>query len=209
MGAKGAEIGVPAKIAFSGNTAHRTVRDAMLSTMARNVIKPDTSWKWANKNRVRYAYRHKPAKYPGNEPDEADQSNDPVFGRYALKATEHAWITSRQIEMLRRIMVEACGRRCKFYLRLYPYQVHTQRFAESRRGVGKGKYEYWVAAVKPDFILFELDGVPEETARLAFRKAAASNHLRFKCKIVVKEDVPSRFEMDPEFQPDFQPGLRA
>lgn len=165
-----------------------------MSTLTRNVIKPTNKLAWKVRPKAKHAYRMTPAKYL-NEPEEADQSNDPVFGRYALAATEHAWITSRQIEMLRRIIVEACGRRGKFFLRLYPTKVYTRRIAESRRGVGKGKYEYWVAAVKPDFILFELDGVPEETARLAYRKAASSNHLRFKCKIVVKEDVPSRFEI--------------
>jgi len=141
-----------------------------------------------------------------NEPEEADQSNDAVFGRYGLAATEHAWITSRQLEMIRRILAEACGRRGKIFLRLYPHQVNNQRFAQSRRGVGKGLFEYWVAAVQPDFIIFELDGVPEEIARLAFRKAAASKHLRFKCKIVVKEDVPSRFEYrERELRPEWEP----
>jgi len=191
--AEGAVAGAPAKAAFSGTTSQRMVRDTSLSTLARNVIKPTNRWR-RGKARPQIAYRHRPAKYM-NEPEEADQSNDPVFGRYALAATEHAWITSRQIEMLRRIIVEACGRRGKFFLRLYPHQINTQRLVESRRGVGKGKYEYWVAAVTPDFILFEVDGVPEETARLAYRKAASSSHLRFKCKMVVKEDVPSRFEI--------------
>jgi len=40
-------------------------------------------------------------------------------------------------------------------------------------GKGKGPVESWVAVVRPAQVLFELDGVPEATAREALRLAAS------------------------------------
>ena len=39
-------------------------------------------------------------------------------------------------------------------------------------GKGKGNPEYWVAVVKPGRVLYEMEGVPEEIAKEAFRLAA-------------------------------------
>ena len=55
----------------------------------------------------------------------------------------------------------------------------------SRMGKGKGNPEYWVAVVKPGRVMFEIAGVPEETAREAMR--LAMHKLPVKCKFVVKE----------------------
>ena len=51
---------------------------------------------------------------------------------------------------------------------------------------GKGAPEYWVAVVKPGRVMFEIAGVPEETAREAMR--LAMHKLPIKCKFVKKED---------------------
>jgi large subunit ribosomal protein L16 len=53
-------------------------------------------------------------------------------------------------------------------------------------GSGKGSPEYWVAVVKPGRVMFEIAGVPEETAREALRLAA--NKLPIQCKFVKKEE---------------------
>ena len=38
---------------------------------------------------------------------------------------------------------------------------------------GKGSVEYWVAPIQPGRMLYEIEGVNEDTAREAFRLAAA------------------------------------
>ena len=53
-------------------------------------------------------------------------------------------------------------------------------------GSGKGTPEYWVAVVKPQRVMFEIAGVPEEIAREALR--LAMHKLPIKCKFVVRED---------------------
>jgi large subunit ribosomal protein L16 len=40
-------------------------------------------------------------------------------------------------------------------------------------GKGKGNVEYWIAKIQPGRVLYEIEGVPEEIARKAFRLAAA------------------------------------
>ena len=52
-------------------------------------------------------------------------------------------------------------------------------------GKGKGNPEGWVAVVKPGRIMFELEGVPEETAQRAMQLAAAK--LPIKTRFVVRE----------------------
>ena len=66
-----------------------------------------------------------------------------------------------------------------------PDKPITQKPAETRMGKGKGNPEGWVAVVKPGRIMFEIDGVDEETARDALRLAI--NKLPIKCKIVKRE----------------------
>ena len=60
-------------------------------------------------------------------------------------------------------------------------------------GSGKGSPEYWVAVVKPGRVMFEIGGVPEDTAREALRLAA--NKLPIKCKFVTKEETEAEFVM--------------
>ena len=55
-----------------------------------------------------------------------------------------------------------------------PDKPVTAKPAETRMGSGKGNPEKWVAVVKPNRVLFEIAGVPEEIAREALRLAAHS-----------------------------------
>lgn len=111
------------------------------------------------------------------------------FGDYAIQATEPCWLTSRQIEAARRAMTRYVRRGGKIWIRVFPDKPITMRPAETRMGSGKGNPEFWVAVVKPGRIIFEIAGVPEETAREAMR--LASFKLPFKTKIVAREQEDS------------------
>ena len=115
------------------------------------------------------------------------RGNRICFGRYALQALEPAWITARQIEAGRRAITRYARRGGKIWVRIFPDKPVTLRPTETRMGSGKGSPEYWVAVVKPGKVMFELGGVPEETAREAMRLAAAK--LPIKCKFVKKEET--------------------
>ena len=93
------------------------------------------------------------------------------FGEYGLKALEPCWITSRQIEAMRVAISRAMSRTGKMWIRIFPDKPVTKKPAETRMGKGKGPPEGWVAVVKPGRVMVELSGVPEDTAREAFRRA--------------------------------------
>ncbi|MBL0051083.1 MAG: 50S ribosomal protein L16 [Bacteroidetes bacterium] len=95
-----------------------------------------------------------------------------AFGSFALKSTERAWITSRQLEAARVAVTRFMKREGQIWIRVFPDKPITKKPAEVRMGKGKGAPEYWVAVIKPGTIMFEADGVPLATAKEAMRLAA-------------------------------------
>ena len=95
------------------------------------------------------------------------------FGTFGLKALEPDRITARQIESARRAITRAMRRTGRVWIRIFPDVPVSSKPAEVRMGSGKGAPEFWVSRVKPGRVMFELDGVPYETAREAFTLAAA------------------------------------
>jgi large subunit ribosomal protein L16 len=112
------------------------------------------------------------------------RGNKVTYGDFGLVATEPAWITANQIEAARIAMTRYIKRGGQVWIKIFPDKPITEKPAETRMGSGKGSPEYWVAVVKPGRVLFEIAGVPEETAREAMRLAA--NKLPIKCKFVAK-----------------------
>ena len=94
------------------------------------------------------------------------------FGSHALKTTEASRITNRQIEAARIAITRYMKREGKVWVLIFPDKPITSKPAEVRMGKGKGAVDHWVAVVKPGRILFEIDGVDEETAVEALRLGA-------------------------------------
>ena len=117
----------------------------------------------------------------------ATKGNTITYGSYGLIAEECAWIDSKQIEAARIAMTRSIKRGGKVYIKIFPHKPITKKPAEVRMGSGKGTPEYWVAVVKPQRVMFEIAGVPEETAKEALR--LATHKLPVKCKIVSKADL--------------------
>ncbi|HET7099266.1 MAG TPA: 50S ribosomal protein L16 [Patescibacteria group bacterium] len=107
------------------------------------------------------------------------------FGDYALKAQEVSWVTSAQIEAVRRTITHTLKRGGRVWVRIFPDKPITARPAGKRMGGGKGDISTYVAVVKPGMILFEVAGAPEEIVREAFRKGAAK--LPIDVKVVTRE----------------------
>lgn len=118
--------------------------------------------------RTRFKKAHK-----GRIHGTATRGSSVVFGAYGMKAIAPARVTARQIEASRRAMTRCLRRAGKIWIRIFPDVPVTQKAAESRQGKGKGTVEYWVCRVRPGRILFEIDGVPQHMAKLAFSLAAA------------------------------------
>jgi len=109
------------------------------------------------------------------------------FGEYGIQALESAWISANQIEAARVAITRFLKRNGKLWIRMFPDKPVTKKPAETRMGKGKGNPEYWVAVVKRGRILFELTGVPEDTAREALRLGASK--LPIKTRFVKREGV--------------------
>ncbi|RMG96392.1 MAG: 50S ribosomal protein L16 [Chloroflexi bacterium] len=109
-----------------------------------------------------------------------------LSGEFGLQALEPGWITSRQIEAVRRAVVRHMRRRGKYWIRIFPDKPVTAKPAETRMGKGKGSVDHWVAVVKPGRIVFEIAGVPADVAREALRRA--SYKLPIKTQIVSREE---------------------
>ena len=125
--------------------------------------------------------------FRGTMAGKAMRGNTIVYGEYGIVATEPCWIRSNQIEAARIAMTRHVKRGGQVWIKIFPDKPITAKPAETRMGSGKGTVEYWVAVVKPGRVLFEIAGVPEETAREALR--LASHKLPCKCKIVSKADL--------------------
>ena len=119
----------------------------------------------------------------------ANRGNKVNYGEYGLQALQPAWITSNQIEAARIAMTRYIKRGGQVWIKIFPDKPVTEKPAETRMGSGKGSPEYWVAVVKPGRVLFEIAGVPEETAREAMR--LAMHKLPIKCKFITKEEEAS------------------
>lgn len=107
-----------------------------------------------------------------------------AFGSFGLKALTDARITSNQIEAARKAMVRHSGKLAKSWIRIFPDRPITAKAAEVGMGKGKGDPKGYCVEVKPGRILFELDGISEEIAREALRKAGTK--LPVKTKFVVR-----------------------
>ena len=125
--------------------------------------------------------------FRGSMKGKALRGNKITNGEYGIVAMEPAWIKSNQIEAARFAMTRYVKRNGKVWIKIFPDKPVTAKPAETRMGSGKGSLEYWVAVVKPGRVLFEIAGVPEETAREALR--LATHKLPLKCKIVSKADL--------------------
>lgn len=118
--------------------------------------------------RVKYRNHHR-----GRRKGLATSGSTLNYGDVGLKATESAWITSRQIEAARRAMTRYARRGGRLWVRVFPDKSVTARAAETRMGKGKGAPDHWVAVVKPGRVLFEMAGIPEDTAKHALTLAAS------------------------------------
>ena len=96
-----------------------------------------------------------------------------AFGQYGLKALEPERVTARQIEAARRALTRFMKRAGRVWIRVFPDVPVSKKPIEVRMGKGKGTPELWVVRVKPGRILFEVDGIPQATAKEALTLAAA------------------------------------
>ena len=125
--------------------------------------------------------------FRGTMKGKALRGNTISNGEYGLVALEPAWIKSNQIEAARIAITRFVKRGGQVWIKIFPDKPITAKPAETRMGSGKGTVEYWVAVVKPGRVLFEIAGVPEETAKEALKLAMYK--LPIKCRVASRAEL--------------------
>lgn len=115
----------------------------------------------------------------------ATRSHYIAFGDFGLQSIGNARITSRQIESARQAMTRYIKRGGKIWIRIFPHTPVSRKPQDVKMGSGKGNPEFFVAKVKAGTVMFEMQGVSEETAREAMRLAA--HKLPVKTKFLKRE----------------------
>jgi len=133
-------------------------------------------------NRVKHRKQFK-----GRMTGAASRGTELNFGDFGLQAIGCGKLSSRQIEAARRAMTRYIKRGGKIWIRIFPDKPITKKAAETRMGSGKGAPDSWAAVVRPGRILYEMQGVKEETAREALR--LASQKLPVRTKFVMSEEI--------------------
>jgi large subunit ribosomal protein L16 len=128
--------------------------------------------------------------HKGRMKGNAQRGHRVALGSFGLKAMEPTWLTSRQIEAARVALTRHMKREGQVWIKVFPDKPVTSKPAEVRMGKGKGALDHWVAVVDPGRIMFEVDGVPMDTAKEALRLAAQK--LPIKTKFVVREDYDAQ-----------------
>jgi large subunit ribosomal protein L16 len=131
--------------------------------------------------RVKYRKQHR-----GRKKGIAKGGLEIEVGEFGLQAVEPAWVTARQIEAARRVIVREMKRRGKMWIRVFPDKPVTAKPAETRMGSGKGNVDHWVAVVKPGRVMFEVSGVAADIAKVALSQAAYK--LPMKTQVVDKQE---------------------
>ena len=120
----------------------------------------------------------------GRSKGNAQRGTTLAFGSFGLKSLETRWITARQIEAARRAIMRYLKKGGKLWVRIFPDKPVTKKGTEVGMGGGKGSVDHYVYPIKPGRIIFELEGIKEELAREAMRKA--TDKLPIKTRFIKK-----------------------
>ena len=122
----------------------------------------------------------------GRSKGNAQRGNQLAFGSFGIKSLETEWLNSRQLEAARVAVTREMQRQGQVWIRVFPDKPITKKPLDVRMGKGKGAPEGFVVPLEPGRIIFEVDGVPYETAKEALRLAAQK--LPITTKFVVRHD---------------------
>ena len=109
------------------------------------------------------------------------------FGDFGLQTLEGGWISAATIEAGRIAAQQYLRTEGKLYIRIFLDKSITSIPLETRMGKGKGEPEYWAAVVHPGTVMYEVGGVPEETAKLCFNRLA--HKMPVKCRLIRRKAI--------------------
>jgi len=111
---------------------------------------------------------------------QATRGHRVAFGDFGLQSMDYCWLSGRQIEAGRVAASRATGGSARVWIRVFPHKPVSSKPAEVRMGSGKGEVEFWAAEIKPGTVLYEIGGVTEEKAKMAFKRVAHKMPIKVK-----------------------------
>ena len=111
---------------------------------------------------------------------EATRGNRVAFGDFALQSMDYCWLAARQSEAGRVAASRSTGGAARIWIRVFPHKPVSSKPAEVRMGSGKGDVEFWAAEIKPGTVLYEIGGITEDKARVAFKRVAHKMPIKVK-----------------------------
>lgn len=127
--------------------------------------------------RVKHTKVHK-----GRLKEKANRGTVLSFGSFGLKAKESSWLKANQLESARKVMARYVQRGGKIWIRVFPDKPRTAKSSEVGMGGGRGALSHFVVPVEAGRIIFEIDGIPEASARRAL--ILCGHKLPIKTKVV-------------------------
>lgn len=116
----------------------------------------------------------------------ASRANKVDFGDFGLKTESYGWVTSQQLEAVRRVLTRYVRRGGKIWIRVFPDKPVTKKGNETPMGGGKGSPDHYVAVVKPGHVLFEMSGITLDQAKAAMKLAGYKLGLRTRFVVKMK-----------------------
>lgn len=109
--------------------------------------------------------------FKGQRPGNATRGNTLAFGEFGILALTRGWVSSRQIESARKTLTHYTSKGGRVWIRIFPDKPITKKPLDVKMGGGKGELEEYVAVIRPGLVLFEMSGIPEDSAKEAIRRA--------------------------------------
>nr|QJH88436.1 ribosomal protein L16 [Pterocladiophila hemisphaerica] len=130
----------------------------------------------SNNNTITLKKQHR-----GNLKGKALKNNSILFGDYGLKSLESKWITSKQIESVKRTVTKALKKTGSLFIRIQANKPVTKKASETRMGSGKGNINSWVAKIKREQIILEIKGISFVSAKNIMKLASYKLSVKTQC----------------------------
>ena len=109
------------------------------------------------------------------------------FWEYGLKATSSWYLTNKQLEAARKVIVRHTRKVGQLWMRVFPDTPITKKGLEMPMGSGKWDVDIYAAPVRKGKILFEISWLPRELAEEVI--VSAAKKLPIKARFVAKGEI--------------------
>lgn len=110
-----------------------------------------------------------------------------AFWDFWMKAIDNGYLTNRQIESARKVIVRYVRKLGKIWIRVFPDVPYTKKWLEMPMGKWKWEVDTFRVRVRRWRVLFEINWVKREVAQEAFKQATYK--LPIKTRIVERWEV--------------------